>query len=237
MEFKENLKSLRVGKGITQQQLADAVLTSRSTVAKWESGRSIPNDQSLELLAEYFGVDKSELISDKSVEDTFVRKNIALSRSKKIIIALSGICAVLIVAVILVSIFVKTDGEQPVGNSFARIVGTRARVGYLIEAETDRLENAPQDSQTGVYNLEVGEQYTIYVSPILTGGSSPAAYEGYGIEFLYDDEVFEITLQFYYEDDDFAPPYFVLTVLSEANYSSIIVTASGYSATVTVYAT
>lgn len=70
MEFKAKLKSLRTQKGITQQELADIVFTSRSTVAKRENGLSIPNEQSLQLLADYFGVERSELIGDAAVETT-----------------------------------------------------------------------------------------------------------------------------------------------------------------------
>ncbi len=236
MEFRTKLKELRARKGVTQQQLADAVLTSRSTVAKWESGRCIPNDKSLELLAEYFGVDKGELIGDKAVEDTYVRKNIALSRSKKIIIALSAVCAALIIVFVLLWIFVPRTGDEPVGNSFAKVVGTRAEVGYLLDSYSDGFEEAPRDEQTDVYTLEVGGQYTIYVSPILTGGSAPATYDGYGIEFLYDGDIFDIALQFPNEEGEGAPPCFVLTILGEANYSSIIVTAVGYSTTITIFA-
>lgn len=38
MELCEKLKELRKKRGVSQQELADAIFASRSAVAKWESG-------------------------------------------------------------------------------------------------------------------------------------------------------------------------------------------------------
>ena len=133
MEFKAKLKSLRTQKGVTQQQLADIVLTSRSTVAKWENGLSIPNEQSLQLLADYFGVERSELIGDAAVETTYVKKNAVISRSKKIILWLAIACVLLIAAVVAVAAAFTAE-EQPVGGRTPRVVGAR---GKLTEERQD----------------------------------------------------------------------------------------------------
>lgn len=51
-----NLKKLRTQCGYSQQQLANKLSVSRSTVAMWESGASEPNLQMLQKLAEVLGV-------------------------------------------------------------------------------------------------------------------------------------------------------------------------------------
>lgn len=56
MEFCDKLKELRAEKGISQTTLAADIHISRSAVAKWENGLGLPNDESLKLLSEYFGV-------------------------------------------------------------------------------------------------------------------------------------------------------------------------------------
>ncbi|MBQ3041228.1 MAG: helix-turn-helix transcriptional regulator, partial [Clostridia bacterium] len=56
MEFSEKLKELRSEKGISQAKLAADIHISRSAVAKWENGLGLPNDESLKLLADYFGI-------------------------------------------------------------------------------------------------------------------------------------------------------------------------------------
>ena len=38
MKFNENLKYLRKGEGITQEELAERLNVSRQSVTKWESG-------------------------------------------------------------------------------------------------------------------------------------------------------------------------------------------------------
>ncbi len=50
--FCEKLKILRTEKKLTQEQLAEKLFVSRVTVSKWESGRGLPNIDSLKLLAD-----------------------------------------------------------------------------------------------------------------------------------------------------------------------------------------
>jgi len=51
-----NIAELRKQKGITQEQLALALNISPQAVSKWETNTSVPDTQTLPLIAEYFGV-------------------------------------------------------------------------------------------------------------------------------------------------------------------------------------
>ena len=62
MEFQERLYSLRKGRGISQEELANAVGVSRQAVQKWEAGTSTPDIQNLSALADYFGVSLDYLV-------------------------------------------------------------------------------------------------------------------------------------------------------------------------------
>lgn len=75
MEFSIKLRELRQEKGISQAKLAVDIHISRSAVAKWENGLGLPNDESLKLLAHYFGVRIDELIPNKTNEEILVSKN------------------------------------------------------------------------------------------------------------------------------------------------------------------
>ncbi|MBE6669764.1 MAG: helix-turn-helix transcriptional regulator [Ruminococcaceae bacterium] len=94
MEFSERLKKLRTKKGISQAKLAADIHISRSAVAKWENGLGLPSDESLKLLADYFGISIDDLIPNKSSEEIFVSKNKTIAEQKKIIIGFAAGCAI-----------------------------------------------------------------------------------------------------------------------------------------------
>ena len=94
MEFSEKLKELRSEKGIAQAKLAADIHISRSAVAKWENGLGLPNDESLGLLADYFGITIDELIPNKNNEEILVSKNKTIDQQKKVIIGFAVGCAI-----------------------------------------------------------------------------------------------------------------------------------------------
>ena len=94
MEFCDKLKELRAEKGVSQTKLAADIHISRSAVAKWENGLGLPNDESLKLLSEYFGVSVDELLPDKPTAETIVSKNKTIDQQKKVILGFSIGCAI-----------------------------------------------------------------------------------------------------------------------------------------------
>lgn len=67
MEFHEKLQGLRKNRGITQEELAEALYVSRTAVSKWESGRGYPSIESLKALAGYFSITIDELLSGEKI--------------------------------------------------------------------------------------------------------------------------------------------------------------------------
>lgn len=79
MEFCEKLQQLRKSRGLTQEELAEALYVSRTAVSKWESGRGYPGIDSLKEIASYFSVTIDELLSgDKllSIAEKENRENV-----------------------------------------------------------------------------------------------------------------------------------------------------------------
>ena len=63
-----NIKSVREGARMTQQELATALGINRSTVAMWETGQSHPRAQKLQELARVFGCTVDELLAGPETE-------------------------------------------------------------------------------------------------------------------------------------------------------------------------
>jgi len=63
MEFGEKLQELRKQRGLTQEELAQALFVSRTAVSKWESGRGYPSIDSLKVLSAFFAITIDDLLS------------------------------------------------------------------------------------------------------------------------------------------------------------------------------
>lgn len=63
MEFHEKLQELRKRRGLTQEELAQALYVSRTAISKWESGRGYPGIDSLKAIAAFFAVSIDDLLS------------------------------------------------------------------------------------------------------------------------------------------------------------------------------
>ena len=75
MDFNEKLQNLRKQKGLTQEELAEALIVSRTAISKWESGRGYPNIESLKLIAKTFSVTIDVLLSGEELLDIAERDN------------------------------------------------------------------------------------------------------------------------------------------------------------------
>ncbi|MDE7405529.1 MAG: helix-turn-helix transcriptional regulator [Clostridiales bacterium] len=114
MQFNEKLKQLRAQKGIPQAELAKNIYVSRSAVAKWESGLGLPSEQSLNMLAEYFGIEVSELISDPTAEKVLVTKNNTISKQKIWIISISVLAVIAVAVLITLCVCFINNPSQPI---------------------------------------------------------------------------------------------------------------------------
>lgn len=65
LELHEKLQTLRKSRGMTQEELAQALYVSRTAVSKWESGRGYPSIESLKQISTFFGVSVDELLSSE----------------------------------------------------------------------------------------------------------------------------------------------------------------------------
>ena len=74
MTFGEKMKKARVEAGYTQEELAGILSVSRSAVAKWESGRGLPDVENLKTMAKLLHTSVDELLEDGTDLDLSVTK-------------------------------------------------------------------------------------------------------------------------------------------------------------------
>ena len=67
MEFHEKLQELRKSRGLTQEELSEALFVSRTAISKWESGRGYPSIDSLKGISSYFSVSIDDLLSGEQL--------------------------------------------------------------------------------------------------------------------------------------------------------------------------
>ena len=75
MEFHEKLQELRKSKGLTQEELSEALYVSRTAISKWESGRGYPSIDSLKEISNYFSVTIDELLSGEKIISIAEKEN------------------------------------------------------------------------------------------------------------------------------------------------------------------
>ena len=109
MEFNEKLQELRKQKGLTQEELAEALYVSRTAVSKWESGRGYPNIESLKAIAKYFSVSVDLLLSaDEAIRLAEVDVK---QKEKRYGDLIYGLLDISVVVLIFLPLFAERAGE------------------------------------------------------------------------------------------------------------------------------
>ena len=66
--LKDNLKTLRKNKGLSQEELSIKLNVVRQTISKWESGLSVPDAEMLITISEIFETPVSEILGENIAE-------------------------------------------------------------------------------------------------------------------------------------------------------------------------
>ena len=82
--LKENIKSLRKSKGLSQEELAIKLNVVRQTISKWEQGLSVPDAEMLIKISEVFDTPVSTLLGE-NISESKVNNLKAISEKLEII--------------------------------------------------------------------------------------------------------------------------------------------------------
>ena len=138
--FKENLKTLRKAKGLSQEELATRLNVVRQTISKWEKGLSVPDADLLIRISEILEVSVSELLGEKieketelgAVAEQLSRINEQLAIRNRRSRRIWKIVAIVLIAFVVVGLLLTVLGMTSFSN-----YKTDTSVVEIIDIETD----------------------------------------------------------------------------------------------------
>ena len=83
--FAENLQYYMNERNVSRKEISDALGISYFTVTSWVNGKKYPRMDKVEILAEYFGILKSDLIEERTTEEKPVIAD-GLTENQKVLI-------------------------------------------------------------------------------------------------------------------------------------------------------
>jgi transcriptional regulator with XRE-family HTH domain len=72
MQFSEKIKKIRQDHNLSQEDLANKLMISRTAISKWENDRGYPSIDVLKTISEIFNISIDDLLSSKQVVDIAV---------------------------------------------------------------------------------------------------------------------------------------------------------------------
>jgi len=134
MELHETLQELRKQKGLTQEELAQALYVSRTAISKWESGRGYPSIDSLKAIAKFFCVSIDELLCGDALLTLAEEENKQReTRLRDLVFGLLDLCVAML---LFLPLFAQRVGEQIQGVSLPALtaVSPYVRIAYFLFA-------------------------------------------------------------------------------------------------------
>lgn len=159
MELNQKLLELRKGRGLTQQELAEALNVSRQTVSRWEVGTAAPSLDNLMFLSRLYGVPLDGFIQDENTDMGTEKPSnapvslepVPVSADRPHVILTSAFLAVLILGVgILIGLGLRREAPKEMRPQITE--NSQITVGWLEKTPTD-IEDELQWLETAVKDL------------------------------------------------------------------------------------
>ena len=149
MAFSEKLYELRKRRGLSQEELAEALDVSRQAISKWESGRALPETGKLLTVSEYFGVSLDELMKEDTQtpqpaareqkepekiepETNAPDKPSPKKRTLGLIVCIGGLVCLILFG--LLSLLFPASSEELAASSVIRLDGRGIALGLCVLA-------------------------------------------------------------------------------------------------------
>lgn len=142
VELNKKIVSLRKKKGLSQQDLAEALDVSRQAVSRWEVGTSLPSMENLLALSKLFETSVDELTSAAELLDLPEHGSEKVGEGKKIprfkgwSRLLGGVLAVVAISGMLFVTYLRQDKTEPTEHDiveFEELEGERITDSNAVE--------------------------------------------------------------------------------------------------------
>ncbi|MBR2612435.1 MAG: helix-turn-helix transcriptional regulator [Clostridia bacterium] len=106
MEIEKKLKDAREKAGLTQEQVAEAVMVSRQTISNWENAKSLPDIISVIKLSDLYKISVDELLKGDQKMQKKIEKDANIAKTNIRVILVTAIITLAALAIYFISIFV-----------------------------------------------------------------------------------------------------------------------------------
>lgn len=160
------LGELRKQKGLKQKEVAEALQVSDKAVSRWETGRGIPDVDSLQRLSDFYEVSINEILAGRRIEKNEVEKvadqnlKVAVKKQsrlkKKLSTAIAAVIVLLVIlAALLAPVTVRTvsftnvypvsgdDGMETLEEVF-RVINGFEKEGIVYDVSLETLQDERQ---------------------------------------------------------------------------------------------
>jgi len=107
MKISENIKRLRLEKNLTQQEVADDLFVTRQCISRWESGKTIPDIESMEKLSVVFGCTINDIFEEKTLQELAIKNTVIQKSQKKHVLILSIASIILLIGLVTSVLFLN----------------------------------------------------------------------------------------------------------------------------------
>lgn len=92
MSIGDNIKNLRLKHGLSQLELANVVGVSDKAVSTWEQNKAVPRMGVIQKMADYFGIQKSDIIepsggATQMINNRIIKKEIPVNKDESKLLA------------------------------------------------------------------------------------------------------------------------------------------------------
>lgn len=157
------LSELRKQRGLKQKEVADAIQVSDKAISRWETGKGIPDIDSLKSLSDFYGVSIDEILAGNSIKKNELehldtkKVNQKLSKLRKqFVVSMSGNIGLLILLGISLCTRPDTKIETNLNESLSEAISSQEQS----KVTSISIKSTPSNKEYEYEYIDVTDQFS-----------------------------------------------------------------------------